>query len=126
MCDWERGIIKVSDFLCVHPGYTFEDFKKTKYYNNQDGIRQIILDEVFRIEDYQYKVSLIFIKYKLYSLSLSCFDIDLSWDFARKRKELHDEVLKKKGITETNFNWGKIISSYDLKGGFSSIDFYYL
>lgn len=47
--DIEKGHIKVSDGLEFYPGYTFEQFKKTKYYNGQNGIRTIYLDGTYEI-----------------------------------------------------------------------------
>lgn len=126
MCDWEKGIVKVSSYLCVYPGYTFDDFKKTVYYKNQDGIRQIILDGFFLIDCHRFKVSLIFIKNKLYSLSLLCCDIDIQRVEEKKRKLLHDSILAEKGIIDTDFIWGKLVSQYDSRGDVCHITFYYL
>lgn len=121
-----KGIVKVSSHLCVYPGYTFDDFKKTVYYKNQDGIRQIILDGFFQIDSHRFKVSMIFIKNKLYSLSLLCCDIDIQRVEEKKRKLLHDSILAEKGIIDTDFIWGKLVSQYDSRGDVCHITFYYL
>lgn len=37
--DISRGIIRIDNELVVKPNFTFEQFKGTKFYTNQDGIR---------------------------------------------------------------------------------------
>ena len=37
MIDINNGFIEISDELTIFPGYSFEQFKNTKFYNNQDG-----------------------------------------------------------------------------------------
>ena len=49
-----NGIIKIDNELVVKPNFTFEQFKKTKFYNNQDGIRIIYLDGQQIIENRKY------------------------------------------------------------------------
>lgn len=41
----KSGVIKISDKLIITPGLSFEEFKHTEFYENQDGIRIIQLDE---------------------------------------------------------------------------------
>lgn len=43
--DISKGIVEIDNELVVKPNFTFEQFKETKYYTNQDGIRIIYLDE---------------------------------------------------------------------------------
>ena len=45
MIDINNGFIEISDELTIFPGYSFEQFKNTKFYNNQDGVRIFYLDE---------------------------------------------------------------------------------
>ena len=44
------GIIRISEDLTISPGYSFEEFKGTRFYKNQDGIKIIYLDEQQMIE----------------------------------------------------------------------------
>ena len=123
MCkDISKGIIKLSDNLIITPGYSFEMFKNTQYYCNQDEIRQIILDGEFVIENRHYKVSLCFRKRRIYFLGLTCVDEEFTWETEPQRKSLHDRILNEWGLFEYNeFDWGKITSAFDPKGCISSI-----
>lgn len=42
--DISNGKIEIANDLFVIPEFTFESFKKSKFYKNQDGIRIIYLD----------------------------------------------------------------------------------
>ncbi len=48
-----NGFILISDKLTIYPGFSFEQFKHTKYYKNQDGIKIIYLDGQQIIDDYK-------------------------------------------------------------------------
>ena len=120
--DISKGIIKLSDNLVIFPGYSFEMFKNTQYYCNQDEIRQIILDGEFVIENRHYKVSLCFRKRRIYFLELMCVDEEFTCETEPQRKSLHDQILNEWGLFEYNeFDWGKITSNFDPKGCISSI-----
>ena len=120
--DISKGIIKLSDNLVIFPGYSFEMFKNTQYYCNQDEIRQIILDGEFVIENRHYKASLCFRKRRIYFLELICVDEEFTWETEPQRKKLHDQILNEWGLFEYNeFDWGKITSNFDPKGCISSI-----
>lgn len=54
MININDGTLKIDDALSFYPGFRFEDFKKTKYYNGQDEIRVIYLDEKKIIDGRQY------------------------------------------------------------------------
>ena len=45
MLDIRNGFLKISDELTIFPGFSFEQFKHTRFYKNQDGVRIIYLDE---------------------------------------------------------------------------------
>ena len=51
MINTSNGLLKISDELTVFPGYSFEQFKHTKFYKNQDGI--IDAAESQRLSDIQ-------------------------------------------------------------------------
>lgn len=120
------GFIKISDELAIFPGFLFEQFKRTKFYKSQDGIKIIYLDEQQNIKDRKYIVSLFFREERIYIVSLICCDKEFSEIDERKRKILHDNILKEWGIKEQNkYSWGKIVSNYDARSNISSIDIMY-
>ena len=117
--NWKDGkfIIDGEEF---YPGYTFEDFKKTHFYNNQDGIRIIKLENMVYIEEHQYIVNLMFENFNLYMIQLYCVD-----DITLTSEEIikvHNKILEGYGLSEENqFEWGSIKSSYDPRSDVSSI-----
>lgn len=86
MNKWKDGIISLNNNVIISPGYRFEDFKKTLYYNGQDGIKIIYLDSRVIIDKHEYIISLFFRNSVLYMLSLICCDIDFSIEQERERK----------------------------------------
>lgn len=126
MIDVKTGIFKIGNVLEIHPGYTFENFKKSTLYNGENGIRIIYLDEKQVIDGQRYIVSLFFKNNIIYMVSLILSEVEYSEEDEEKRKENHDEILKKDGITNnTEYAWGKISSEYDAKSNISSINIYY-
>lgn len=124
--DISKGIVEIDNELVVKPNFTFEQFKETKYYTNQDGIRIIYLDEPQIIKNRKYIVSLFFRDGKIYMLSLICCDEEYSEKDESKRKDLHDLILKELGVLEnSNFEWGEIKSIYDARSNISSINIIY-
>ena len=117
--NWKDGkfIIDGEEF---YPGYTFEDFKKTHFYNNQDGIRIIKLENMVYIEEHQYIVNLMFENFNLYMIQLYCVD-DITLT-SEERIEVNNKILEGYGLSEENqFEWGNIKSSYDPRSDVSSI-----
>ncbi len=117
--NWEKGefIIEDEEF---YPGFTFEDFKKTHFYKNQDGIRIIKLENIICIEEHKYTVTLMFWHFNLYMIELYCVD-DLTLS-PEERKKANDKILEEYGLLEKNeFEWGVIESNYDLRSYVSSI-----
>lgn len=94
MNKWKDGIISLNNNVIISPGYRFEDFKKTLYYNGQDGIKIVYLDSRVIIDKHEYIISLFFRNSVLYMLSLICCDIDFSIEQERERKKMHDEILQ--------------------------------
>lgn len=126
MIDFNNGIVKVTNDFIIHPNYTFDVFKKSKFYKNQEEVRMIYLEGVHNIDNNNYIVSLFFRNKKIYMLSLICCDNQYSEENEKKRKELHDEILKQFNIIEKKqFSWGMISSNYDSRSNCSSIDFCY-
>lgn len=126
MLDISNGFLKISDELTIYPGFSFEQFKHTRFYKNQDGLRIIYLDEQQIIDDRKYIASLFFRKKKIYMVSLICCDKEFSEKDEDKRKILHDEILNELGINQKmEYSWGKISSDYDTRSNLSSIDIMY-
>lgn len=124
--DISKGIVEIDNELVVKPNFTFEQFKETKFYTNQDGIRIIYLDGPQIIKNRKYIVSLFFRDGKLYMLSLICCDEEYSEKDESKRKDLHDVILQELGVFEnSNFEWGEIQSIYDARSNISSINIIY-
>lgn len=124
--DISKGIVEIDNELVVKPNFTFEQFKETKFYLNQDGIRIIYLDGPQIIKNRKYIVSLFFRDGKIYMLSLICCDEEYSEKDESKRKDLHDAILQEFGVFEnSNFEWGEIKSIYDARSNISSINIIY-
>ncbi len=120
------GFISISNKLTIYPGFSFEQFKHTKFYKGQDGIKIIYLDGQQIIDDRKYIVSLFFRNGKIYMVSLICCDKEFSENDEKKRKILHDDILQELGISpEERHSWGKISSAYDDKSNLSSINIVY-
>lgn len=121
-----NGIINIDNELVVKPNFTFEQFKKTRFYNNQDGIRIIYLDGPQIIESRGYIVSLFFRNDKIYMVSLICCDQEYAETDECKRKDFHDKILHEFGLLENSkFEWGEIESVYDARSNVSSINIIY-
>lgn len=54
MKDISDGFVTISDELTIFPSFSFEQFKCTKFYKNQDGVRIIYLDEQQIINNRKY------------------------------------------------------------------------
>ena len=127
MIDLQNGMVKIADDLRICPNYTFGDFKKSRYYNNQDGVRVIYLDGQQVIDNRKYIVSLFFRDEMIYMLSLFCCDKEFAEEDEKARKQMHDEILSQLGVKHnSDFSWGKISSTYDARSNCSSINIIYL
>ena len=121
--NWKEGkfIIEGEEF---YPGYTFEDFKKTHFYKNQDGILKIQLENMLYIEKHKYIVNIMFWNYNLYMIELYCAD-DITLT-SEEMLKVHNKILEEYGLSEINkFKWGSIESIYDRKSDISSIAIIY-
>lgn len=124
--DMQNGAISISNDLTIIPNYSFEDFKKTNYYSNQDGIRIIYLNDIQVIDGRKYLVNLFFRSGMIYRVALMCCDVEYTEIDEPKRKALHDAILQEYGLEEKNeYDWGKVESVYDARGNVSSINIYY-
>lgn len=126
MINKKTGVIEIGADLRISPTYKFSDYKKTPYYNGEDGIKEITLNKEQEIDGRHYFVSLIFREQLIYSVSLINSDKIFSEEEEPKRKELHDKILQNYGINlDSVYSWGKISSEYDSRGNISSISIYY-
>lgn len=124
--DVRDGFVTISDELTIFPSFSFEQFKHTKFYKNQDGVKIIYLDEQQIIDNRKYIVSLFFRYGQIYMISLICCDKEFSENDENKRKILHDDILNELGIKEQKeYSWGKISSDYDARSNVSSINIMY-
>ena len=126
MLDISNGFFKISDELTIYPKFSFEQFKNTRFYKNQDGLRIIYLDEQQIIDNRKYIISLFFRDGKIYMVSLICCDKEFSEKDEAKRKKLHDDILYELGINQQmGYSWGEISSDYDARSNVSSINIIY-
>ena len=126
MVDLNNGTIKINEELEIRSGYSFEEFKTTKYFKGQDGIRIIYLEGAQCIDGKKYIVSLFFKDSVIYMVSLINCEKELSDSEEVIRKRIHDETLIKNGIDiKKQYNWGKVTSEYDARSNISSINIYY-
>lgn len=124
--DISNGKIEIANDLLVTPEFTFENFKKSRFYKNQDGIRIIYMDGQQIIDGRKYLVSLFFRNCKIYMLSLICCDNEYTEKEEQERKELHNQILLKYGVDKKKkFDWGEIESVYDARSNISSINIIY-
>ena len=121
----ETGRITI-DGVEFYPGYTFEDFKKTKFYSNQDGIRIIRLNGAVKVDEHQYLVNLFFREYTLYMISMVCVDIDIPFEEEEKRAVLHRQIMAEYGLSDVNvFSWGILKVRFDPRSNSSKIGLIY-
>lgn len=59
MIDVTNGEVSTREGLVIGPNYSFDKFKTTKFYNGQDGVRIIYLDEHQTIYGRQFIMSFI-------------------------------------------------------------------
>lgn len=123
--NFKSGIIEINGEI-IAPGYTFKDFQKTEFYNGQDGIRIIRINDTVKIDENKFVVNLFFRNKILYMISMICTDEEIPFSEEIKRKQIHDEILRNNGLnSESFFDWGNIKSVYDPKGNVSSINIIY-
>ena len=123
--DLKSGLIEIYGEIFT-PGYTFENFQKSTFFEGQDGVRIIRLNKTVQISGNNFITSLFFRNKILYMISMVCVDINPSFSEEIKRKQFHDAILAKNGLSpETFFDWGNIKSVYDPKGNVSSINIIY-
>ena len=109
-----KGIISLSDDLVITSGYTFDQFRSTRYYKGQNPERAFWLEEKFMLQGHTFMAGLFFRNGVIYMLSLLCCE-----------KELHDEILQSWGIGRSDQEWGYVESVYDARSNISNIHVIY-
>jgi len=117
-----KGVISLSDDLVITCGYTFDQFRSTRYYKGQNPERVFWLDEKFMLQGHSFMVGLFFRNGVIYILSLLCCDLEFGMEEEEKRKELHDEILRSWEIARSDQEWGYVESVYDARSNISSIN----
>ena len=129
LIDTKTGIIKIDKDLIIDGNYTFEDFRKTKYYSDQDGIKIIFIKGEKVIANHKFLISLSFEKDLIDFVGLRCVDKKISFEYEAKgeRIKIHNTILREEGILKddiryaTYYDWGKILSNYDPRSCSSDI-----
>ena len=123
--DLKTGIIEINGEI-IMSGYTFEDFRNTKFYKGQDGIRIIRINDTVQIGKNKFIASFFFRNKVLYMISIICVDVEIPFSEEINRKNIHDNILKNNGLApESFFDRGNIKSVYDPKGNVCSINIIY-
>ncbi len=119
----QSGYFALSPDLIIDKEYTFDQFRKTKYFTDQDPIRVFWLENPFLLRNYNFLVSFFFRDNKIYMLSLVCVDREYDMAQEEERKKYHDKILEEWEVeTEYKYPWGMIESNYDKRSNISSID----
>jgi hypothetical protein len=117
----DGSIVMDNKFILSHM-LTFNDFKLSNYYNNQNEIRMIYLDGLQKIKDNNFYMSLYFKNGFLKQIQIMIEDKNITQANESMRKKLHDELLSNFNIsTDKNYDWGVITSEYDRKSNSSDI-----
>ena len=96
--DLKTGIIEINGEI-IMSGYTFEDFRNTKFYKGQDGIRIIRINDTVQIGKNKFIASFFFRNKVLYMISIICVDVEIPFSEEIKRKNIHDNILKNNNLT---------------------------
>ncbi|MFZ2539579.1 MAG: hypothetical protein WAX04_11845 [Oscillospiraceae bacterium] len=111
-----NGKIKINEKLVIDSEFTFKDFKRTCYYNNQNEERMIYLEGEQIIDNNKFYVRFFFRNNLIYSVLLMVADTSISEENEMQRKKIHDEILTNTNIVVgKEYVWGKVLSEYDGK-----------
>ena len=97
-----KGVISFSDDLVITSGYTFEQFRNTRYYKGQNPERVFWLDEKFMFQGHSFMVGLFFRSGVIYMLSLLC--CDLEWRKKRRGKNFMTKSCSRGGLYSLSMN----------------------
>lgn len=119
----KNGEIKFDDEYVLNSKLSIHEFKKSKYYENQDEDMMIYVNGMHQIDGMPFYFSVIFKKGYLHKIFLELDDPSIKgFEDQPQLKIIHDDLLKSMGINgEKEYLWGSIGSYYDRKGGSSDI-----
>ena len=80
-----KGIISLSDDLVITSGYTFDQFRSTRYYKGQNPERAFWLEEKFMLQGHTFMAGLFFRNGVIYMLSLLCCDLEFGMEEEKKK-----------------------------------------
>ncbi|HEM3635048.1 hypothetical protein [Streptococcus ruminantium] len=125
MIDKNIGTVMFEEGLCLFRGMTFEDFRQTNYFSNQDSKRVFYLRNL-KIFNETFIISLFFKEEILHSVSLIIDDSSIVPEQEVQRKIRHDTILTMFNIEiDSIYEWGQIESNYNSRSNISSIDITY-
>ena len=76
MNDISKGVVSLSDDLAIASGYTFDQFRATRYYKGQNPERAFWLEKKFMLQGHTFMAGLFFRNGVIYMLSLLCCDLE--------------------------------------------------
>lgn len=85
------------------PDIHLKTFKNLLFFEGQDGVRIIRLNKTVQISGNNFITSLFFRNKILYMISMVCVDINPSFSEEIKRKQFHDAILAKNGLSPETF-----------------------
>lgn len=88
--DLKSGLIEINGEIFT-PGYTFENFQKSTFFEGQDGVRIIRLNKTVQISGNNFITSLFFRNKILYMISMVCVDINHSF---RKKLNASSSMMR--------------------------------
>lgn len=123
--DYRTGELTLHNEI-FHKGYTFKQFKKSALYSGQNAEKVFTLEGKYKIDNWEFYVSLFFKQGVLNMISL-CYNVhEIGFEDEPKRKELHDSILAEYGLSDDEeFVWGSVCSVYDRRSNVSSINIIY-
>ena len=116
------GNITIDSNYILSSKLTFDEFKLSNYYDNQNKKKMFYLKGTYKIDANFFHVSLYFENEFLKNIHLILEDDTINEYEELKRKEKHDILLNKDNVDEGNeYNWGSIVSVYDRRSNTSLI-----
>ena len=125
--DKDTGKIIISRDLVIEKGYSFDEFKQTSYYTNQDAQMAFGLGQSFVIGSMEYGVTLVFDEEIISQIHLWYAGEDMppypSDEIARAK---YVQILELDGYDVWNqFEWGGIAYEYDPRMSDGSLIIWY-
>jgi hypothetical protein len=108
----------VDNCLQLLPNFTFDNFKNSKFYDNQDESSFFWINKECIVGNHKFKLGLYFKESKLVQIQLYCVDTEIQNE--EERKTVHDSIVK--AMTKSSeHKWGTIKSVFSKRGSISLI-----